>query len=162
MPQEPIRERQREGERERAEDDRATRNMDVGHESMVAGNPSHGCANSVPKGHTEDVLPFFSALALVFGSLHGTVTRGPITPVCRVGTPCDGPAAHTALFFKGLGKTWTCSTDAKGRYRIVLQPGTYSVRTNQKPFGRMTKPSTVRVVANKDRVVNLFIDTGIR
>jgi hypothetical protein len=108
------------------------------------------------------VLPFVSALALLFGSLHGTVTRGPITPVCQVGKPCDGPAAHTALFFIGVGKKWTTSTDAKGRYRIVLAPGTYSVRTDQKPFGRMTKPSTVRVLANQDRVVNLFIDTGIR
>jgi hypothetical protein len=136
--------------------------MDVGHQPIVARNPSSGCANSATKGHTKEVLAFVSALALLFGSLHGTVTRGPITPVCKAGTPCDGPAAKTTLYFTGVGKKWVAVTDAKGRYRIVLAPGTYSVRTDQKPFGRVTTPSTVRVIANRDRVVNFFFDTGIR
>jgi hypothetical protein len=116
----------------------------------------------VSKGHTEDVLPFFSALALLFGSLHGTVTRGPITPVCRVGVPCDGPAAHATLYFTGVGTRTSTTTDAQGHYRLKLKAGLYTVRTNQKVFGRTPKPDTVRVVASRDRRVNFFIDTGIR
>jgi hypothetical protein len=128
---------------------------------MVAANPPSGCADSVTKGHTQDVLPFVSALALLLGSLHGTVTRGPITPVCRVGVPCNGPAKHEALVFSGVGKVWSTSTDAKGRYRIVLAPGVYSVSTAKK-YGRAYRPSKVRVVSNRDRRVDLFLDTGIR
>jgi hypothetical protein len=108
------------------------------------------------------MVPLVSALALALGSLHGTVTHGPLTPVCRVGIPCSGPAKHTTLYFTGTRKRWITRTDDRGRYRIVLAPGTYAVRTDQTPFGRITKPATVRVVANRDRLVNLFFDTGIR
>jgi hypothetical protein len=107
------------------------------------------------------VLPFLSALALLLGSLHGMVTRGPLTPVCRVGVPCNGPAAHEALVFSGVGKVWATSTDARGGYRIVLAPGVYSVRTSIK-YGRAYKPLKVRVISSRDRRVNLFLDTGIR
>jgi hypothetical protein len=104
----------------------------------------------------------FSALALLLGSLHGTVTRGPITPVCQVGVPCNGPAGHVTLMFTRAGATTKTSTDANGRYRIKLKAGYYAVRTNQKPFGTMPKPANVRVVAGRDRTVHFFIDTGIR
>jgi hypothetical protein len=116
----------------------------------------------VPKGHTGEVLPFLSALALLLGSLHGTVMRGPITPVCKVGVPCDGPAAHVTLFFKRSGTTTSASTDAQGHYRLKLKAGLYTVRTNQKVFGTTPKPDTVRVYASRDRRVDFFVDTGIR
>jgi hypothetical protein len=108
------------------------------------------------------VVTFVSALALLFGSLHGTVMRGPITPVCEVGTPCDGPAAHVTLLFSRGGKTVKTSTNAAGRYRIRLTAGTYAVRTNQKPFGTIPRPARVRVIAKRDRRLDFFIDTGIR
>ena len=116
----------------------------------------------MPNGHTGTVLAFLSALALLLGSLHGTVTRGPITPVCKIGTPCDGPAAHVTLFFTHAGKRTSTITNAQGRYRLKLRPGLYSVRTNQNPFGTMPRPATVRVVAGRDRSMNFFIDTGFR
>jgi hypothetical protein len=108
------------------------------------------------------VAPFLSALALLVGSLHGTVMRGPITPVCQAGVPCDGPAAHVTLLFTRAGVTTKASTDASGHYRIKLRAGLYSVRTNQKPFGTTPKPASVRFVAARDRLVDFFIDTGIR
>jgi hypothetical protein len=116
----------------------------------------------VPKGHTDQVAPFLSAVALLVGSLHGTVTRGPITPVCQVGVPCNAPAGHVTLLFTRAGTTTKTSTDANGHYRIKLRSGYYSVRTNQKPFGTMPKPANVRVIAGRDRTVHFFIDTGIR
>lgn len=108
------------------------------------------------------MLAFLSALALLLGSVHGTVTRGPITPVCQVGVPCDGPAAHVTLYFTHAGLRTSTSTDAQGHYRLKLKAGLYTVRTNQKVFGRTPKPDTVRVVAGQDRRVNFFVDTGIR
>jgi hypothetical protein len=108
------------------------------------------------------VLPFLSALALLLGSLHGTVTRGPITPVCQVGVPCNGPAAHMTLFFTRSGVRTSTSTDAQGRYRLKLNAGLYTVRTSQKVFGATPKPSSVRVYAARDRRVDFFVDTGIR
>ena len=108
------------------------------------------------------MTPFFSALALLLGSLHGTVTRGPITPVCKVGTSCNGPAAHMTLFFKRAGKTVKTTTGAAGGYRLSLAAGTYIVRTNQKTFGTTPRPESVRVIAKTDRRVDFFVDTGIR
>ena len=108
------------------------------------------------------VVALFSALGLLLGSLHGTVTRGPITPVCQVDVPCDGPAGHVTLLFSRAGTTTKTSTDANGLYRTRLRAGFYSVRTNQKPFGTTPRPANVHVVAGRDGRINFFIDTGIR
>ena len=128
---------------------------------MVAANLSRERAEFVPKGHT-DRMALLGALALLLGSLHGTVTRGPITPVCQEGVPCSAPAGHVTLIFRRAGTTTKTTTDANGRYRVRLKAGSYAVRTNQKPFGTTPRPANVRVVAGRDRTVPFFIDTGIR
>ena len=104
----------------------------------------------------------FSTLALLLGTLHGHVMRGPIAPVCRVGTPCEAPAKHTTLYFTRLGRTVSTVTDAKGYYRIRLKGGTYSVRTTRLSVGRGLEPHSVRVVGGSDRRADFHIDTGIR
>jgi hypothetical protein len=104
----------------------------------------------------------FSGLALLLGTLHGHVMRGPIAPVCRVGTPCEAPAKHTTVYFTRLGRTVSAITDAKGYYRIRLKGGVYSVRTKRQSIGRGLEPRTVRVVAGRDRRADFHIDTGIR
>jgi len=111
---------------------------------------------------TEIVLSFASALALLLGSLHGTVMRGPTMPVCRVDVRCEKPAAHVTLRFSRLGKLKSATTDGNGRYRIRLSPGRYAVRTDQCPFGATPRPSTVRVRVGRDIRVDFDIDTGIR
>ena len=103
-----------------------------------------------------------TALALLFGTLHGQVMRGPITPVCRVGHPCDAPAKNVRLLFTRAGRTSTALTDSNGRYRIRLAAGTYTVRTDQQPFGRVPQPQVVTVRASTLRRVDFHIDTGIR
>ncbi len=103
-----------------------------------------------------------TALSLLLGTLHGTVVRGPTTPVCIVGKPCTAPAKHVTLFFTRNGKTRSTVTDDQGRYRVRFPAGVYSVKTNQRPFGTRPQPSTVRVRAGLDRRVNFEIDTGIR
>ena len=94
--------------------------------------------------------------------LYGTVRRGPITPVCRAGVPCDAPAANIILTFARTGLARTTRADQQGAYRIGLPPGIYSVRTNSKPFGQTPRPATVHVRAGHTDKIVFTIDTGIR
>jgi hypothetical protein len=94
--------------------------------------------------------------------LYGTVRRGPITPVCRAGVPCDAPAPNITLTFSRAGRLRTTRADRQGAYRIGLPPGIYSVRTNSKPFGRTPHPAGVHVRAGHTDKIVFTIDTGIR
>ena len=102
-----------------------------------------------------------SALALLLGTLHGQVMRGPIAPICRAGHPCYEPAAGVRLSFSRAGKTTKVVTDTKGFYRVRLQPGAYTVRTNQR-LGTRPEPGRVRVVAGHARRIDFQIDAGSR
>src|SRR5690242_18110908 len=70
-----------------------------------------------------------AAGAPVRSGLTGIVTRGPMTPVCRVDVPSDAPAAGFALVFArpGTGHPVRTRTDAQGRYRVALPAGIYTV-----------------------------------
>jgi hypothetical protein len=92
--------------------------------------------------------------------LHGTVLRGPTTPVCREGVPCHAPAARMRISFVAAGVSHVTTTDAKGRYAIALAPGAYAVRVARAIGG--VRPSTVVVPAGASRLQNLTVDTGIR
>jgi hypothetical protein len=94
--------------------------------------------------------------------LYGTVRRGPTTPVCRSGVPCDAPAPNVLLTFSRMGLARDARTDQHGAYRIRLPPGVYSVRTNSKPFGQTPHPATIRVRAGHTDKIVFTIDTGIR
>jgi hypothetical protein len=109
------------------------------------------------------LLPSSGSTATQSG-LWGTVRRGPITPVCMEGRPCDGPAASLTLVFVRNGRVAArVTTKQDGSYRIALRPGTYSVRTPQKiSIGRGVDPPKVRVPSGRRVRVNFFIDTGIR
>ena len=95
---------------------------------------------------------------VVAGVLWGSVSIGPITPVCRVGTPCSGPAKRATLTFSRPGRVVTTKTDSAGRYRLTLAVGTWSVRTN---VGMRITPMTVVVRAGTHRE-NFAVDTGLR
>jgi Carboxypeptidase regulatory-like domain len=110
----------------------------------------------------KEVSALVTVLALLLGTLHGQVMRGPITPVCRVGQPCDAPAKNVRLLFTRAGRTTSTLTDSTGRYRVRLAAGTYTVRTDQAPFGRVPQPQVVTVKASTLRRVDFHIDTGIR
>jgi hypothetical protein len=95
------------------------------------------------------------------GGLYGKVTRGPITPVCQVGIPCDEPAAHATFLLVRNGKSTRVRTDARGNYRVRLAPGRYVIsKPNWGPGG--IRPASARVPYGRFARVNLFIDTGIR
>jgi hypothetical protein len=95
---------------------------------------------------------------LVAGILWGTVTIGPLTPVCRADAPCDGPAKQAKLTFTHGGRSVIAKTDAAGHYRVTLTTGTWTVRAS---VGMRLTPATVVVRAGTHRR-NFAIDTGIR
>ena len=103
-----------------------------------------------------------AAASSTTSGLHGSVRRGPITPVCREGIPCDGPAPGVVLAFTRAGVIRKVRTDSKGLYRIALPPGTYSVTTSMRPFGRTPRPARVRVRAGHWDTIVFSVDTGIR
>jgi hypothetical protein len=100
-----------------------------------------------------------STLSLTSG-LHGVVMRGPVTPVCRVDVPCSAPAEKVTLRFVRGDHLYRATTDAKGRYRVTLPPGSYRVSVASARFG--FKPSAVVVPRDRFALQNFSIDTGIR
>jgi hypothetical protein len=119
-------------------------------------------------------LVVFASLSLVVaagaqatsprGTLTGTVTRGPITPVCAAEQPCDEPAAHQALLFIRNGATAArVLTDGNGHYRLRLLAGVYAVRRpSAASIDRKIAPNRVRVIAGRTTRIDFSIDTGIR
>jgi hypothetical protein len=95
--------------------------------------------------------------------LTGLVKRGPITPVCRVGVPCDEPARGVKLyFFRSSKVAATATTNAKGWYRVTLRPGRYSVRLLRRGPAMAPEPSSVTVPNDRVKRRDFHIDTGIR
>jgi len=100
-------------------------------------------------------------LATLLSGLYGLVTHGPVTPVCRVDAPCTAPFVRATLLFSRPGTTTRrVTTDAKGRYRIALLPGRWSLRVQNAHFG--WKPTSVTVPRGRYGHVNVNVDTGIR
>jgi hypothetical protein len=97
--------------------------------------------------------------------LYGSVTRSPTKPVCSNEAPCSEPAAHVSLrFLHGAALVATARTDLRGRYRVRLPRGVYTVRVAGAPpggIGGRIDPAAVRVRAVW-RHQNFDIDTGIR
>jgi hypothetical protein len=98
------------------------------------------------------------AVLLAAGVLTGTVTIGPLTPVCRVGVPCDGPAKRVVLTFSRGGAAVRTTTDPAGDYRVRLPAGVWRVSASA---GMHIAPATVTVRSNGQRA-DFEIDTGIR
>ena len=95
--------------------------------------------------------------------LRGIVMRGPITPVCRVGVPCDEPAADVVLVFSQSGRVVARTTTGRnGGYRLTLRPGRYGVRTAKRTLGSGLSPRIVVVPRCRVARVDFDLDTGIR
>jgi hypothetical protein len=100
----------------------------------------------------------------VRSGLQGTVTRGPISPVCVAEQPCDEPASNvTLLFFRNGRVMGRAVTNGDGRYRVRLPAGVYSVRRpGTVTLGRRLEPDHARVRTGRFVRVDFSIDTGIR
>jgi hypothetical protein len=115
-------------------------------------------------GTLERMATFFATLAVLAGTLHGVVLRGPIAPVCREGMPCNEPARGAVLVFSRAGRVAARVAIGKtGRYTVRLAPGAYVVRQAPVPrIGFGIRPDRVRVVRGVSTRADFFIDTGIR
>jgi hypothetical protein len=104
-----------------------------------------------------------AAVAVALAVLHGVVMRGPITPVCRTGMPCNEPAVGVVLAFSRNGSIAArVRVGPGGRYVVRLPVGTYGVRPVPAPkIGFGIRPDRVRVGTATKRL-DFFIDTGIR
>jgi hypothetical protein len=102
------------------------------------------------------------AVAILLSGLHGTVTKGPTMPVCRVGESCSAPAQVTLLFHRA-GRTYRTRSAPNGAYRITLPPGYYAVSTVERiGITRNIRPHAVHVRRGHNDRLDFTIDTGIR
>src|SRR6476620_11290161 len=116
------------------------------------------------------LLPVAGSGGAAGGGLYGTVRKGPVSPVCQQGVPCDAPAQLTLVFtrtspdgtFQSTQK-WRVRSTEQGKYRIALDPGFYTVRSTIKiGMTKLPKPHAVHVRAGHWDKINIFFDTGIR
>jgi hypothetical protein len=105
------------------------------------------------------------AASALRNGLHGTVFRGPTTPVCTVNHPCEAPAAGLTLTFSRPGAAPTrTKTNEDGKYRVLLPAAIYTVSTRPSGPERATAPFPRRVKVRRGHVdkLDFHIDTGIR
>jgi hypothetical protein len=89
--------------------------------------------------------------------LTGVVLAGPTCPVQRVGRPCPDRPVSVRL----RAGTATFTSDAQGRFRVSLPPGTYTiVNAGRQPFPRCRATATVPPHAFVS--ITITCDTGIR
>lgn len=94
--------------------------------------------------------------------IYGTITIGPITPVCRVDIPCDGPYQTTIIVSNSEGEVTRFNSDAAGRFNVSLPPGTYTLTSAGSGRFPGASPQTVTVYPGLYQQVDLSFDTGIR
>jgi hypothetical protein len=97
--------------------------------------------------------------------LTGTVTRGPITPVCRVDVPCDAPFSATFTVQRNGRQIAQFQSDPSGQFTVFLDPGAYTVVPGaDAPIISPVQQAKPVTVADNGRltVVQLTFDTGIR
>ena len=105
------------------------------------------------------------ALALALGAcgvgqpdsgLAGVVLAGPTCPVQRVGQPC--PDRPVAVHLRAGSVRF--ASDAQGRFRVALAPGTYTIVNDGGTFPRCR--ATATVPAHAYATIRITCDTGIR
>ena len=99
------------------------------------------------------------------GGLYGTVRISPSMPVCLAGKSCSKPARGFKLVFAANDHTVTATTDARGRYRVRLGGGRYTVHAG-KAVGASPKrglqPRAVTVPSGSFAKRDFVYDSGIR
>jgi hypothetical protein len=95
--------------------------------------------------------------------LEGTVLRGPIQPVCRIGEPCDAPFSAAFQVWQQQHLVARFHSDSTGHYRVLLAPGAYTVMADSgAPIWPARQAHDVTVGPVGVTRVDLNFDTGIR
>lgn len=93
------------------------------------------------------------------GTVTGTVTAAPCSPVVRLPTPTPcPPSPNVTVDFGGTRAV----SDASGVYRIELPPGTYAISVTSGARHVPATPGQVTVAAGQTVTLNLTFDSGIR
>jgi len=98
--------------------------------------------------------------------IEGTVTLGPQCPVEQANAPCPNqPYQATIVILDSSGAELArAQSDALGKFKVALNPGTYTLRPLP-PQGQplpFASEQTVTVVAQSFTVVGIVYDSGIR
>ena len=96
--------------------------------------------------------------------LVGTVTRGPIRPVCQIDVPCDEPFSASFRVQQGSRVVASFRSDSQGRFELRLAPGMYLVvpGSDAPIISPTAQTKQVEVGSNGLTTVLLQFDTGIR
>jgi hypothetical protein len=95
--------------------------------------------------------------------LEGTVLRGPIQPVCRVGEPCDAPFSAAFEVWQQQQLVARFRSDSTGHYRVLVAPGAYTVVADSgAPIWPADQAHEVTVGPVGVTKLDLDFDTGIR
>jgi len=96
--------------------------------------------------------------------LTGTVTRGPVTPVCSVSVPCDAPfSAGFTVNSNGMAVAHFRS-DMDGHFTVMLTPAAYQIVPDADApiISPTSQVKAVTVQGGGLTTVTLEFDTGIR
>ena len=95
--------------------------------------------------------------------IRGVVRAGPQCAVEVAGSPCpDLPWDGIVRVSAGGDEVAEISTDAKGQFRVAVEPGTYDVMPVVDDGIGSSQSQTVTVVEDRFAAVALSVDTGIR
>ena len=94
--------------------------------------------------------------------LTGTVTRGPVTPVCMPAIPCNAPFAATFTVRSGTRTLATFRSDSLGNFTVHVAPGDYLIVPNADAPVMPQQSQAVTVGATGLTSVQLSFDTGLR
>jgi len=108
------------------------------------------------------VLAFALGLAIATG-IEGQVVIQPLRPVARRGVANRGPyQAKISVLDSKRREVATVESDAEGRFRLALPPGSYLLRPQSS--GKYPRASEQRVVVRPDKLtrVEIVYDSGMR
>ena len=97
-------------------------------------------------------------------TLVGTVTRGPIQPVCQITVSCDAPFSAGFTVQQGSRVAASFRSDAQGHFDVPLAPGMYVLIPNADApmISPRAQAKDVVVGPRGPTMVLLHFDTGIR
>jgi hypothetical protein len=96
--------------------------------------------------------------------LSGSVTRGPVTPVCQPDIPCSAPFSANFTVWQGSHRVASFHSSAQGEFTVSLEPGEYRVvpGSDAPIIDPAAQIKQVTVGPGTMTVVHLDFDTGLR
>jgi hypothetical protein len=97
--------------------------------------------------------------------IEGLVTIGPMCPVEIEGQPCPDQPYEATIVIEDAGgdEVARVTSDADGRFRLTLEPGTYTL-VPQSPASRLpyAGEQSTEIVSGEYTQVTIAYDSGIR